>query len=311
MGEEMDGFRFIQELSVTARSEVYLAEDVATQQKVVIKIPSVEMAESPQQLTRFFLEEWVAKRLNSPHIVKAYACSRPRSYLYSVMEYVEGVTLRQWMLDNPQGELNQVRKIVKQLAKGLQAFHRQEMLHQDIRPENIMIDAQGFVTLIDFGAARIPGLMEVNAFLLEEGVLGEMQYAAPEYFLGEMGTPKSDQFSLGVVVYEMLTGRLPYGTEAAKVRTPLQRKNLTYQPINDGHLAIPRWMDRAIQKAVHPLDEKRYDEVSEFIYDLHHPNPKLVAQDKPPLIERNPVRFWQLMALIEFAVIVLLLWKAN
>src|SRR6185503_18814587 len=123
--------------------------------------------------------------------------------------------LSQWMRDNPKPDLETVRGIVEQIAKGLQAFHRMEMLHQDIRPDNIMIDKTGTAKIIDFGATKVAGAVEASP-PGHDDILGTAQYTAPEYFLGESGSPRSDQFSLGVIAYQMLTGKLPYGAQVAQ-----------------------------------------------------------------------------------------------
>ena len=145
------------------------------------------------------------------------------------MEFVDGQTLTQWMIDNPKPDLETIRGIVEQIAKGLGAFHRLEMLHQDIRPDNIMIDKTGTVKIIDFGSTKVTGVVEAAPSTGGNDVLGTVQYTAPEYFLGEGGTPRSDQFSLGVIAYQMLTGKLPYGAEAAKARTRSQLRKIEIQ----------------------------------------------------------------------------------
>ena len=103
-------------------------------------------------------------------------------------------------------------------------------------------------------------------------ILGTAQYTAPEYFLGEGGTPRSDLFSLGVITYQMLTGRLPYGAEMAKARTRSAAAELPYNSVLDNDREIPAWIDGALRKAVHPDPRKRYEELSEFVFDLRHPN---------------------------------------
>src|SRR6185503_9338355 len=160
-----------------------------------------------------------ARRLNSPHVLRPFPRTRERRFLHVAMEYVEGQTLAQWMTDNPRPGLEKARAIVEQIARVLQAFHRMETLHQDLRPQNIMIDRAGTVKIIDFGSARVAGVSELAAPLERSGILGTLQYSAPEYFVGDPGTERSDLYSLGVIAYQMLSGRLPYGAEAAQVRT--------------------------------------------------------------------------------------------
>lgn len=304
---DFDGYTIIRELSKSSRSHVYLVKDNSTQQSAVIKIPSTEHKEDKAYLERFLLEEWIARRINNQHVLKAYPQDRERNYLYTVMEYVEGQTLEQWMIDNPYPSLEEVRNITDQVARGLLAFHRQEMIHQDLRPANIMIDKTGSVKIIDLGAVRVAGISEINTFTDHEDILGTMTYSAPEYFLGDVGTYKSDMFSLGVIVYQMLSGKLPYGTNVAKCTTKSAQRKLKYNSLYIENSNIPRWIDEALRKAVHPDPYKRYSELSEFTYDLRHPNHKYLKKMRQPLIERNPIAFWQIIAFIEGLIIILLL----
>jgi len=302
-----DGYRILRELHDSSRSHIYLAEDGDTGARVVIKIPSIDLRNDPAYLERFMLEEWIARRIDSAHVLKPCLQTRKRNYLYVVTEYIEGQTLAQWMIDNPKPDLETIRGIVEQIAKGLRAFHRLEMLHQDLRPNNIMIDATGTVKIIDFGATRVAGLAEADTASIQPHILGTVQYTAPEYFLGEQGSPRADLFSLGVITYQMLSGRLPYGAQVAKSRTRAAQKKLKYQSVLDDYREIPAWIDATLAKAVHPEPGKRYEELSEFIHDLRHPNNALLGKGPPPLIERNPLIFWQALSfLLALAVVVLL-----
>jgi serine/threonine protein kinase len=171
-----------------------------------------------------------------------------------------------------------------------------EMLHQDLRPENIMIDRSGTVKIIDFGAVSVAGVNERASAGEPSRILGTLQYTAPEYFVGDAGSERADLYSLGVIVYQMLSGRLPYEAEAARVRTRAAQRKLRYAPVLDEERAIPLWIDAALRKAVHPEPLERYEALSEFVYDLRHPNPSLLR--RLPLVERHPVRFWKGVSLV-------------
>jgi serine/threonine protein phosphatase PrpC len=303
----VDGYRIVKEVHGSSRSHVFLAIDEETNTPVILKTPSVELQGDPAYLERFLMEEWVARRISSPHVLKPVAQSRKRNYLYVVMEFIEGQSLAQWMIDNPRPKLEAVRGIVEQIAKGLRAFHRLEMLHQDLRPENIMIDSTGTVKIIDFGSTSVAGMMENAAPDERANILGTEQYTAPEYFLGEAGTPRSDLFSLGVIAYQMLTGRLPYGTDAAKVRTRLALRKLQYRSALDDKRELPAWVDGALRMAVHPDPAKRYQEFSEFMFDLRQPNQSFLSRTRPPLLERNPVIFWKSVSLVLALLVIALL----
>lgn len=301
---EFDGYRIVRELHGSSRSHVYLAVDMETEQLVVLKLPSLDLREDPAYLERFMLEEWVARRLNSAHVLKPCAQTRKRGYLYVAMEYIEGRTLRQWMIDHPKPELETVRGLVEQIARGLRAFHRLEMLHQDLRPENIMIDATGTVKIIDFGATRVAGVAESAP---DGGhILGTAQYTAPEYFLGEPGMPRSDLFSLAVITYQMLSGRLPYGAQVARSRTRAAQRKLKYESVLDDDREIPLWVNGALRKALQPDPYRRYEELSEFVFDLRHPNAAFLNRHRPPFIERHPLLFWKCVSL-GLLILVLLL----
>jgi serine/threonine protein phosphatase PrpC len=302
-----DGYRIVRELHGSSRSHIYLAIDTETDTLVALKIPSIDLRDDPAYLKRFMMEEWVARRLDSPHVLKPCLHSRRRNYLYVVTEYIDGQTLKQWMIDNPKPDLETVRGIVEQIAKGLRAFHRKEMLHQDTRPDNIMIDKTGTAKIIDFGSTKITGVVEAAPPTEHQDILGTAQYTAPEYFLGESGSPRSDMFSLGVITYQMLTGKLPYGAQIAKARTRSQFNKLRYSSAVDDSSEIPAWIDGALRKAVHPDPYKRYESLSEYTFDLRHPNAKYLNASPTPLMERNPLLFWKCTTAILACIVVVLL----
>jgi serine/threonine protein phosphatase PrpC/predicted Ser/Thr protein kinase len=302
-----DGYRIVRELHGSSRSHIYLAVDIETEDVVTIKIPSIDLRDDPDYLKRFMMEEWVARRIDSPHVLKPRLPQRKRNFLYVATEFIDGQTLTQWMIDNPRPSLETVRGIVEQIARGLRAFHRKEMLHQDLRPDNIMIDATGTVKIIDFGSTMIAGIVEAAPSGARDDILGTQQYVAPEYFLGEPSSSRSDLFSLGVITYQMLTGKLPYGAEVARARTRSQFSKLVYRPASHGDRDLPIWVDGALEKAVHPNPWKRYESFSEFLYDLRHPNRNYLSTSSTPLIERNPLLFWKSTTIVlALAVIVLL-----
>ncbi|MBM0105614.1 bifunctional protein-serine/threonine kinase/phosphatase [Steroidobacter sp. S1-65] len=309
-----DGYRIVRDIHISSRSHVYLAIDITSDSPdpevpVVIKTPSVDLRGDPAYLERFLLEDWIARRIDNPHVVRAVAPTRKRNFLYTVTEFIDGQTLTQWMIDHPKPKLATVRGIVEQIAKGLQAFHRLEMLHQDLRPENIMIDSTGTVKIVDFGSTRVAGIVE-SAADVDRLPQGTLQYTAPECFLGDAGTSRSDLFSLGVIAYQMLSGRLPFGTEVAKASTKAAQRRLQYRSLLDDERDIPAWFDETLRRATHPDPDKRYQALSEFVYDLSHPNAAYTRKTRQPLLERNPLAFWKALTAILVAVVLVLLgWR--
>jgi serine/threonine protein phosphatase PrpC len=297
-----DGYEIIREIYISSRSHVFLARDLDSLQTVVIKTPSVELRNDAVYLERFMLEEWIAKRINNPHVAKAIEPNRKRNFLYLVTEYIEGISLYQWMIDNPKPSLEEIRVIIEQVVKGLQAFHRQEMIHQDIRPQNIMIDQSNTVKIIDFGSTSVAGVTDPKT---DEVMRGTLLYSAPEYFLGQQGSSRSDIYALGVMTYQMLSGRFPYGVEISKARSTKEQQRLVYSRLIDDKSELPSWVDFALQKALQVNPLKRYAELSEFIYDLRHPNKVFLSKTRPPLMQRNPIMFWQAVSFILFCILIM------
>lgn len=294
VGHILDGYRIVREIHASKRTQVYLAVDETTGNKVILKTPSVNYEDDPEYIDAFLHEEWAGRRVNNPHVLKLKDAHPDRQCLYYVCEYVEGQTLRQWMTDNPSPKLADARDIVEQIAAGLRAFHRLEMIHQDLKPENIMIDRDGTVKIIDYGSIKIAGIEEISTPVKRDNLLGTRNYTAPEYLKGLSGTNRSDIFSLGVITYEILTGELPYNRE-------LTRRNLNrvrYRPASLINPDVPVWMDGAIEKACALNPEQRYSLLSEFVHDLSRPNPQFARKQFSPLIERNPVGFWRSLAVL-------------
>ena len=301
---DFDGYKIIREISHTPRSHVYLAIDNDTKEEVVIKIPSIDLKDDKAYLERFLMEEWIARRINHANVAKSYLQLRKRNFLYNVSEFIDGQTLSQWIIDNPNEKFENIREIAKQIAKGLYAFHKQEMIHQDLRSENIMIDKSGTAKIIDFGATKVKGLTEIVNTLDQENLLGTALYSAPEYFIGKEGTSKSDIFSLGVIVYQMISGSFPYGTSVARCTTKSAQNKLKYTSL---YPKVPIWVDESLKKALQVNPDKRYDEITEFIFDLENPNKKFLNKKRPALIQRNPLLFWQSCTIILSIVVIYLL----
>lgn len=301
-GVVLDGYRIVREVHASNRSHVYLAVDEDTDGRVALKTLSTELENDPAHLERFLAEEWIGRRVDNPHVAQSPGAERKRGHLYTVMEFIDGRTLRQWMRDNPGPGLESVRDIVEQIARGLRAFHRLEMIHQDLRPDNVMIDSMGTVKLIDFGPTHVAGVEEGGSGGGDR--LGTAPYSAPECFLCERGSNRSDIFSIGVITYEMLTGRLPYGARLARSRSRLDQQRLRYTSVLNFNRDVPRWIDGPLKKALHTDPKRRYTALSEFLHDPRHPRREFPEGPWPPLVDRDPVLFWQSVSLV-LAIVVL------
>lgn len=304
--DEIDGLLVVRQLHANARSCVYLVRDTATERLLALKVPVADDPLDSGYLRQFLMEEWIARRLNNPHVLRSVLRDRPASALYLLTDYIDGQTLTQWMRDHPRPSLTSVRDIVGQIGKGLTAFHRQSMIHQDLRPDNILIDRNGMVTIIDFGATSVAGVTELETTGSRQDWPGTLQYTAPECLLGSPGSVQSDLFSLGVIAYQMLTGRLPYGDAAARVQSEKDVRRLQFEPFDPAR-AIPPWVAAAIERGVAVEPRHRYAETSELVYDLTYPNQTIAPQpaSSRPLAER--LRFWQTTSLVLGAAVCVLL----
>ena len=310
-GEEFEGYAILRPLHSGSRSHVYLARDVHTDTRVALKVPSTEHSTDERQMHALLLEEWVARRVDNPHVLKAAPQNRARGHAYSVTEYVEGQPLDEWMADASREDLASVRSIIKQIASGLHALHRKEMVHRDLRPRNVLIDAEGTARIIDFGSTQVAGLDELAPHPEDGMFAGTMQYSAPELYRGEPATHRSDLYSLGVIAYQMLTGKLPYGPRVSAADTRAAQRKLHYVPITETNPAVPDWMDAAIACAVAIDPARRYSELSEFTYDLAHPNPTLTAPDPRPWMARKPERVWQVISTMLAIALAISLWPGG
>ncbi|MCP5318357.1 MAG: bifunctional protein-serine/threonine kinase/phosphatase [Chromatiaceae bacterium] len=286
-GMKIDGYEILRELHASRRSEVFLANDSESGEKVILKTPSVNYRDDPAYLEGFLHEEWVGKRIRNPHVLRVLDTPK-RRFLYNVSEFIEGQSLRQWITDHPQTHINKARDFLNQLAEGLRAFHRLEMAHLDLKPENVLIDQREVLRIIDFGSTHVAGASEITRSFTHGAVQGTVNYSAPECAVGHCSN-RSDIFSLGVIAYELLTGALPYG-DSERIRAA---DKLRYVPASQHNPHIQPWVDGALRKAVHPNPARRYDSLSEFLYDLSHPNDKFVVARSAPLIERDPLGFWR------------------
>lgn len=303
-GMLFEGYRIESEVHASNRTQVYIARDVDSDARVIVKTPSITFSDDPGYIEMFMREEWAGKRIRSPNVVRVLEPKGSRAFLYYVTEYVDGVTLEAWMDNNPEPSLVDVRNIADQIAAGLRAFHRKDMIHQDLKPGNVVIDKHGTVKLIDFGSTGIAALDESGIPVELPTLVGTVDYTAPEYHLGQKPTNRSDIYSLGVIVYQMLTGKLPYGQGFTDAKS-IDRLSLT--PPGTHSPSLPYWVSDAISKAVQRRPEKRYDALSAFIADLARPNPEFVERQATPFLEQNPTQFWKVIAVLLMVINIILL----
>lgn len=306
-GMKINGFEIESLIHASNRTQIYRARDINTNQLVALKTPSINFEDDAQYLKHFVYEEWVGLRIHCPNVVQIHNGGGQSKFLAYAMEYVKGQTLRQWMNNNPQPSIEAVVKIVKQIVQGLRGFHRQEMLHCDLKPENIMIDQFGQIKLIDFGSARIAGIAELATPISVVGNQGTQGYTAPEVILEHRVSRLSDQFSLGVIVYEMFSSKLPYQEKLDKSLTIKKLLKLSYGSVLQHNPHVPIWIDGAIHKACNLEESSRYEVLSEFLFDLEQPNSQflLVTRAKQPI--NSILKKYRLFIALSFALNVFML----
>lgn len=303
-GWVLDGYTVVRELHASSRSQLYLVEG-KDKHPLVMKTPSVNFEDQPGYVERFVLEQWVGTRVESLHLVKSVAPPDDRTCLYNLMEFVDGKSLGEW-LKARRGRLpkdtREVIGIVTQIVRGLTALHRKQILHQDVKPDNVMIDANGVVKIVDYGSCYVAGVEELPKPIERERALGTVTYSAPEVALGIKPKANADLYSLGCVTYELLTGQLPYGSAAEEARSRADFDKLSYVPASRINPHVPVWADLAIRKAVRVDKDERYQELTEFLYDLEHPNPEFLGKESSSAKEQDP--FWKHVSLVLLIVLV-------
>ncbi len=308
VGDKLDGFAIIRPIHESNRSQVYLARDSETGDVLAIKTPSPNFEDDADYIEAFAREEWVGRLVSSPNTLKIHEVKGTKRFLYHVIEFFDGKTLQQWMLDNPNPELETVRSIVEQIAMGLRALHRKDVLHLDLKPGNVMINAQGLVKIIDFGSSQAASFADENSKSQNAVPAGTADYAAPEHLLGTPPSNRSDIFSLAAITYEMLTGHLPYG---AGITTAASIRKLHYRLATSHRKDIPAWMDAALEDALRVKPTERTEALSAFTTNLRKPNTALIPASNKPLIERNPVLFWRGMSFMLFVLCIVFAFLAS
>lgn len=305
-GQTVDGFQVIKTLHESSRSHVYLVTDTANGALRTLKAPSMNHLDDQQALLYFANEYWIASQLNSPRLMKMYPSPKDTKFLYQISEFIDGMTLRQWMYDHPMPPLDSVRKILDELVRALRVLQRANMVHRDLKPKNIMLTKHHAVKIIDFGTVDAQGLREAQPFQTSDVPLGSINYTAPEYINTGQSTILSDLFSIGVIGYEMPCGALPYKTPTSQNIQSARRAKWQYRSIQNDRSDIPLWVDLALQKATAPNPKQRHQALGDFITDITIPNERLINNPRnTPLLRRNPILVWKILTFVSVLIAVL------
>ncbi|GAD90224.1 putative protein kinase [Vibrio halioticoli NBRC 102217] len=302
-GNKLEQFRVLKVLYSGSRSHVYLVEDELTNKRRVLKAPSEHYRDDLDYLKAFANEQWVGTQLKNTRVMRVYPSPNDSRFVYQICEYIQGITLRQWMYDNPKASLQETRTLLDEIIKALRVFQRADMVHRDLKPENIMITRAAEVKIIDFGAVKVKGLEEITPESRDSVPLGAVNYIAPEYIDSGKASIVSDLFSVAVMGFEMLTGELPYKPTTSQNLQAARHTQWVYRSLCDYREDIPSWVDLVFRKGTHHLAHRRYPVLGDFIADLYVPNTELQKElQGSPLIKRNPVLFWKVLALLATAI---------
>ncbi|MBA6390283.1 bifunctional protein-serine/threonine kinase/phosphatase [Colwellia sp. BRX10-3] len=309
VGQKLDGYIVKKVIHASIRSHLYLVVDVETDKPYVLKAPSLNFSDDAIYLQGFMREAWVGERIKHGNVMRVLSGRKNSQFLYHVCEYLEGQTLGEWLHDNPKPSVAQVRDIVKQVISALRAFQRLDLVHRDLKPDNIMIDQYSHIKLIDYGTVFVASLDENQETIKAEVPFGSLNYIAPETLLHMKADNQSDLFSLGVICYEMLSGELPYKPMQRAEVTIKDYKDMQYRSIKQFRPELPLWLDLSLKTATEADPKLRYKAFSEFFSDLSNPRLNAVEEYKnQPLLQRNPILFWQsLSALLFIGLIVALI----
>lgn len=276
IGETISHYRILSHLGQGGMGAVYLAEDVNLGRKVALKVMLPEIAAHEHRLKRFLREAKLSSSINHPNVVGFYEIGEDQGTHFLAIEYIEGVTLRTRLMDGPLS-VDEAVRIARQVAEALIAAHRAGVIHRDIKPENVMIAADGHVKVLDFGLARRD--LEIAETESSEDAatktqlsmvgqpIGTVSYMSPEQLRGQSVDGRSDVFSLGVLLYEMLAGRRPF---EAKSSVGTIQRILTTPPdaIARFNYDVPGDVERVIRKCLEKDPEWRYQSARELAIDL-------------------------------------------
>ncbi|QSX31373.1 bifunctional protein-serine/threonine kinase/phosphatase [Shewanella cyperi] len=303
-GQCLDGLRVLRILHESRRSQVYLVQDEASGERFAMKTPSVNFIDDGAYIERFLLESWIGSRLSHPGVIRHFRPKGAQTALYTLSEWCEGLTLTEWAKACRPG-FEEKLKVIGRIEQGLRAFHRKDMIHRDLKPDNLLVCADGRVKIIDFGSVLVRGVEEIHSPIEREQVLGTAEYSAPELVLTGRADVRSDLFSLAALAYELFTGESPFAGKLAGCQGQKDYQRLEYIPAQVRCPSLPGWVDRALERALSLDADKRFADSHEFWLALS--TPAAVTEGPVPLLKRSPERFYRSLCLAQLLIILLLL----
>ena len=282
-GTQLDHYRLENLVARSGMASIYRATDLQSGRPVAIKIPHPEVEADPLFYDRFKREEEIGKKLDHHGVMKVYG-DDDRSRVYMVMEWVDGRLLRQILIEKKKLPIERAIRIALGICDALEYIHSKGVVHRDLKPENIMVDANDNVKLIDFGIAGSAGMRRLTFAKLTQA-MGTPDYISPEQVKSKRGDARSDIYALGVMLYEMLTGEVPFHGPSAFA---IMNDRLLNNPVPPRELnpEISPQLQEIIYRALERKPENRYASAREFAHDLRNPAEVGVA-------ERPELRDWK------------------
>lgn len=281
-------YEIIEKIGSGGMADVYKAKCHRLNRYVAIKILKQEFSNDKNFITKFRGEAQSAAGLSHPNIVSVYDVGDDNGLYYIVMELVEGITLKKFIEKKGRLEIKEAVGIAIQIAQGMEAAHENHIIHRDIKPQNIIISRDGKVKVADFGIAKV-----VSANTYTQNAIGSVHYLSPEQARGGYSDEKSDIYSLGVTLYEMLSGQLPFAGDNT-VSVALLHIQSEAQPVRELVPSVPYSLDRIVQKCMQKKPENRYLSASELILDLKrsitNPDGDFVKLTTSTFVPDNPTR---------------------
>ena len=315
VGSQLDHYRIDELIARSGMASIFRALDLNDGKQVAIKLPHPEMECDALLFDRFKREMEIGIKLDNPGVMKVFNHEK-RSRLYMVMEWVEGRLLRRLLGPNHKLPRERAVYLTIQILKALDYIHANGVVHRDLKPENIMVDADDNIKLIDFGIAGNEGSRRLT-FAKLSNVMGTPDYISPEQVKGKRGDGRADIYAVGVMLYEMLTGKMPFEGPSALA---IMNERLLNNPIppREADPSITPELQEIIYRALERDPANRYPTAREFIHDLEHQNEVGVA-------DREEMHDWRVrktgvgkkiltyvgLALIPIVIFSLLLWFAR
>lgn len=314
-GDQLDHYRIENIVARSGMASILRATDLRDGRQVAIKVPHPEMESDPVLFDRFQREMAIGEKLDHPGVMKVFP-NGERSQLYMVMEWVEGRLLRQILNEQKKLPIDRAVRITMAICDALDYIHRHGVVHRDLKPENIMVDSEDRIKLIDFGIASNQGSRRLTFAKLSQ-VIGTPDYISPEQVKGKRGDARSDIYALGVMLYEMVTGTVPFkGPNAFAIMNDRLINNPV--PPREVNPEVSPELQEIIYRAIERDPKARYASAREFARDLAHPE-QVGVSDRPELHDWKRRRsqwprrllFYVGLALIPIVIFSLLLYVAR